>query len=721
MKKSKLFSAIITFIFLAANIFLMFLPMTNVLGFEFSIVNGIIGAFLLGFAFIHSQNGILKPKIIERDLLFQFIFFVIISLVVSILSTLTMQVCPLDDGIYFYLIFSIPSYIVGVSLAALAVLIVERKRYFVFVLLFLATLFSFADEIFFNPQIYFFNPLTGYFPGTIYDEAIKITEKIVYYRIVNLVYFIAIAFAAYRLKNSGGKAKTVFLLIVFFVAAGFGYLKPDLGFATSKAKLTKELGEKIVTDHFVVFCDRRIAPEKREVISKACEFYFSKISAILDDKPTEKIIAFVFYDDAQKKNLFGSKVADVAKPWLNQIFIGQDDFHSTLKHEMAHVFSADFGWSIFKVAKYFNPAMIEGFAMAIENDYDNLDIDYVAAFAKKNGYAFPVTELFSGFDFFGRASSISYVYSGAFIKFLLENYGSEKLKKIYGSLEFEKVYGEKLSSLSYEFEKRLDAVDVLGMKNKAQLYFGRLPIHKKICARTAALQTEKGWSLYARGYFSDAYKTFKRTYVYSGSYSSLIGTVYSLKEMKRYAGALKKLDGEIDKFDSSAYYFSLLLNYADLLALNGKIVKAETKYEELLKIAPSIYYTNLASLRLFLLNEYPLKLKEYLQGSDFDKYNILKNTLSVKNLYYTIPVLINLSKRLRENYKIFIRKLSNIKFNSSPSSVNAAFVLSEYALANGDLQLSKKFSAAAVNNNRMPEIAQALIENKEMINWISNH
>ena len=81
------------------------------------------------------------------------------------------------------------------------------------------------------------------------------------------------------------------------------------------------------------------------------------------------------------------------------------------------------------------------------DDFDNMDIDYVAAFAKKNGYGFPVTELFSGFDFFGRASSISYVYSGAFVKFLLEKIGSEKLKMIYGNLDFENVYGKDLSSL----------------------------------------------------------------------------------------------------------------------------------------------------------------------------------------------------------------------------------------------------------------------------------
>jgi hypothetical protein len=66
--------------------------------------------------------------------------------------------------------------------------------------------------------------------------------------------------------------------------------------------------------------------------------------------PEEKITSYVFYDRSEKKALLGSENADIAKPWLYKIFTSYENYNSTLKHELAHIFSAEFGKGLLKVA-----------------------------------------------------------------------------------------------------------------------------------------------------------------------------------------------------------------------------------------------------------------------------------------------------------------------------------------------------------------------------------
>ncbi|MEE8414958.1 MAG: MFS transporter, partial [Desulfobacterales bacterium] len=46
---------------------------------------------------------------------------------------------------------------------------------------FFGILMLIAYEIYFNPQVYVFNPFIGFFPGTIYDEGISVSGKLILY------------------------------------------------------------------------------------------------------------------------------------------------------------------------------------------------------------------------------------------------------------------------------------------------------------------------------------------------------------------------------------------------------------------------------------------------------------------------------------------------------------------------------------------------------------
>ena len=132
----------------------------------------------------------------------------------------------------------------------------------------------------------------------------------------------------------------------------------------------------------------------------------------------------------------------------------------TLKHEIAHCFTASFGTGIFKLASGFNPALIEGVAEAADGFYDENSIHFLASLAYKNDYRVNLNSMFSSFSFFSSVSTISYIYSGSFIKYLVDHYGIGKVKDYYRSNDFNKSFSVDLDSTIKSYETFLDTLTI---------------------------------------------------------------------------------------------------------------------------------------------------------------------------------------------------------------------------------------------------------------------
>ncbi len=189
----------------------------------------------------------------------------------------------------------------------------------------------------------------------------------------------------------------------------------------------------------------------------------------------EKINSFIFKDSKQKKLLLGTENADIAKPWLHQCFTVCDNYDETLRHEIAHVISSKFGTGILKVAANINPSLIEGVAVAADPFYAEYDIHYMAALAYKNGFKIKIKNLFSGYSFLTNTSSLSYIYAGSFVKFLIEKYGIKKLKRLYSDIDFVKIYKKPVDKLENEYYSFIDTISA-DNQNSAYYFFGRQSI-----------------------------------------------------------------------------------------------------------------------------------------------------------------------------------------------------------------------------------------------------
>jgi hypothetical protein len=708
------------FILLLVNLALLKLPLTNVFGYEFSVINSLLIILLTGIytIYFYEINFRKKDRSFIPELFKSLILFLLIPLSVSLINSFFSGFCSFTDGLIFYIVITCPSIIIGISLGLISIMIANRLRVVLLFILYFGILMIIAYEIYFNPQVYVFNPFIGFFPGTIYDEGISVSDKLILYRFLNLLFFGWIISAIIRLKRSKDKRLIFFTVKVIFIPVTFFLLSPYLGFSTTFESLTNKLSKSVITEHFVIHLDKRIDTQKIKMLTLNHEYYYQELEKYFEVKLDDKIHSFIFYDDDQKKELFGSRNADVAKPWLNQIYISIGNWEHTLKHELAHCFSAKFGTGFLKLASGLNPMLIEGIAEAADGNYDDNSLHFMAALAYNSGYDVDMKYLLSKFGFYSKTSSISYIFAGSFIQYLIDNYGISKFKEYYLSGEFPKSYGLNLNNTLKKYYSFLTNTDYSYSEHQAHYYYGRKSLFQKICPRAISEQLNDGWEQLNDYDFNGAQISFASVLNKTDNYAALMGLIRTYEKQDSLFEAVNLLKNKIELYESTSYYYNLELTLADLFAKLDNFKSADSLYKELINQQPNRKLNYIANIRRGLLKKE--LIKKYLDGSNYDKYYILQK-LNVKSYnYWSIPVMIYLSKLLDEDYDVFLEK-SNKKFRvNNYSRSYAAFIISKYMLANNDFVNANKMAGLSVryksDNNFSIILQKQLIKTKWFIN-----
>jgi len=694
-------------------------PLINILNFEFSFVFSIILFIAFGILTIYFLRKFktfgMLPAIIRIKYKI-YLTLLLIPIIISIISNLFFQLCPFGDGIIYYLVIVLPASYFGLVTGAFSFWANNKYSYLIFIMIFV--LFSFVPiiEFYIYPQVYFFNIIVGFIPGTIYDEEILLSGKLILYRIIHLVLFSILLFSITKVGTIFEKNRRLLKLSTFLGAVLFFLLKPYLGFAITKYDLYNNLKMSALSTIYEIRYTDNITYENAQFIGLEHFYYMYEIERKTKLSTPKNLITYIFKDANQKGTLFGSKAANVAKPWMNQIFLDYNSLENTLEHELIHIYASEIGSTIFKIAGGFNMAMLEGYAMAIEENYSGYDIHYMASLAKASGYNFNISKLFKKFNFFRQNSTLSYISAGSFIKFLIEKYGIEKVNIAYNDLDFEKHFGKKLENLEEDYNQYLKSLNYSINKHSANLFFGRNPITKKVCPRSVANELNFAWKLFNEQNYYSSMIHFNLIFQYSNSYTALLGLIYSNNKLGFYSKSLELLKTKISEYENSSFYYSSLLNYGDQLALNNKFDKADSVYQLLYIYEPTLRYKNIAEIRVNLIKIN--QLSEYLKGSDFDKYVILKSLNGEKLLDSSIPILIELSERLKENndnLKSFLLNLS-IKDLSS----NTLFEISKYLMNNNFYNESLKFAELSLKKCTQNFTKHVLESHLRKVTWFCN-
>lgn len=628
--------------------------------------------------------------------------------------------CPVGDGIQYYIFFTVPAPVIGIGLGVLSFNFSKRFALLVFLLLLVVVAFIPVFEIYFNPQIYFYNPIIGFFPGTIYDEAIEVDLKLIIYRVLNLLYFGSAIYFLFRSMESSSKHRLrITMLVLLLLPAAFITLSPHLGYSTTMFRVKDELNKSMTSEHFEIHYSSALNDSLIKVIALHHEFYYSELENYFEANPQRKIISIIFSSREQKKILFGTANADVAKPWIPEIYITAESYDKTLKHEIAHCFTGEFGSKIFKVADNFNPALIEGIAMAADPIYDDVDLDYMAALAFNHGFKIDVNTLFKSFNFFVHPSSLGYIAAGSFIKFLNEKYGIEKFKKLYTEMDFQTNYGKELPELVNEFESYLRNrfIPPPTTTDRAKYYYGRKSIFYKVCPRYLAKRLNTAWKLYYQKNISEAKIIFEELLSNHDTYSPLIGMTFCLKELNQNQQAIELLKTNIRKFENTAYYYEIEFLLADLLAKNKRLAEADSLYKVILTQDPNRILFSLSTLRIELLKN-DSTIVDYLNSEDEAKYDILKQINSPRNNYTLLPYLTSLSKSEEEDYEDFLKNFPNLFEVNSYLSSYAAYKVSLYMCEKMDFERGRKMAALSLRYSNDPSFNSVLQSNFSKLDWL---
>ncbi len=700
------------------DLLLLFFPLSSVFGYEFSALNSIVIVVLTGVFTIHLYRNAVPDNLISNRLTITSSILLSIPLIIGSLISIFGLSCSFTDGLLFYIFITIPAAVIGCSLGLISFSISKKFGYVVFSILFLLIALIPAAEIYIFPQVYFYNPFIGFFPGTIYDEALSINSSIILYRFINLFYF-GIVFILLKKFHSRkiNFSKWIIISSSALSAVIFLIASPYLGFSTSDSTLQTELSGYIETEHFKIHYSEKIEEKLIYAAIVHHEYYYNELSGFFNIKPKEKITSYIFSSSHQKGKLFGAENADVAKPWLNQIYTNINNYSLTLKHEIAHVFTREFGTGIFKIADGFNPALIEGIASAADPVYDENRIEYLAAVAYQNGYKASIQNLFGYVNFFSGASTLSYIYSGAFVKFLIDNYGIVKFKKLYSNLDFENAYKKSLPELEKEFYSIIKSIPASGKEHTAHYYFGRKSIFQKVCPRYVADRMKEAAELFSNNLFEESAGIFSDLYKVSASYSPLIGWINSLEKINELNKADSILTSEIEGFKNSAYYYNLELKLADLSALQNNSARAESLYSTLIIQNPERRLFYLSNLRKNLLSN-PARLKIYLSGNEFNKYIILRELNKTSYDYYSFPVLADLSCVLKEDFDLFLKQFSHTIIVRDYSEAYAVYSLSKFFAENLDFNRASKMAALALRYRNIDQNFTYILEsNFKKMEW----
>jgi hypothetical protein len=500
-----------------------FVPLFNVLGYDFAFAIGFAAA-LAGVDIGHgavsaarrSGRQVSPPRVASEAMIATWAILVV-PLLLSLANAFRVRNCNLGAGLAFFALLPVctGAFAAGMG-AAVAIALPGRRsgRVAAFALPLLSVLWALL-RLYRDPAVFAFDPFAGFFPGPIYDEALRPPLRLVWFRLANLTWLAAVLAVIHWLCPDSRDLrlapqpirgllrpwhKPVVALMLVAASIGWYEARGTLGFHIRHADLDRILPRETRSQHFVLRTDPAAESDADiDLAQQDLEFRYQQLVRILGVEPPLPVTVYRFPSSAAKKDTVGAANTLYAKPWTREIFVQSDHFPAQrLRHELAHVFASAFGDRLFGVSLAWHfpipwptlaSGLVEGIAEAA--DFDNPDgrsttHQEAAAMVALGNAPELGRALGAGFTF--ESGPRAYTIAGSFCRFLLDQFGAEKLRALYRSAgDFARVYGRDLASLEKDWRAFLSALPAdESSRAQAEESFRRPAIFHKVCARELA-------------------------------------------------------------------------------------------------------------------------------------------------------------------------------------------------------------------------------------------
>lgn len=519
----------------------------------------------------------------------------LLPLGIILLNSFRVKNCNFDEGFLFFVILSLISCLYATAAGVFFGFWIKRRwlAYLAYLGYLLLSGVPVVINLIFHPPVFAYHPTFGYFPGPIYDFVIRITGILLIARAEALLWallFLGLTISICEIgrktefmpqlkwrKLAGPFAKRVPLYLLTVVLLGFQFYAGALGMRPTREDIARELGGFRETAHFEIFYARELETEI-ERTAEDCEFQYAQLSTYLMPEgatPSWKVRAYIYASPEQKKRLIGAGNTSVEDPFGHAFHIHAQGFpHPVLKHELAHVLTVP--WSPLKVS--LKIGLHEGIAVAADWDEGKLTGHQWAKAMRQMEIAPPLSGIM-GFGFWGHAGARSYLFSGSFVRFLVDTYGIEKFKGVFPTGNFVKHYGKDLHALEAEWVEFLENIplgddDVTYATHRLQVR----SVFERVCAHEMAALQNTAWQAYYRKDFVTAGQTFETMLsAEPNNLNTLYGLMYTAYRKQNYEKALS-LATRIASEEDTRFSPEALLLTGDIHWLKSATEKALDAY-----------------------------------------------------------------------------------------------------------------------------------------------
>lgn len=353
-----------------------------------------------------------------------------------------------------------------------------------------------------TPAIFAYGHFFGYFPGTLYDEALQLPGPLLTLRAVTLTFTVGLAClwvghydaTEHRLRVHPQRSRlfglAAMLALGIVIAAESD--AESLGHRTSGAWIAERLGRTIEGERCRVVVPRELNHAEARRLADDCEFRVDQMERVIGVTQRERVSAFFFRSPDEKRALMGAATTSIAKPWRNEIYLQLAGWpHPVLAHEIAHIVAGNLAPGPLHVAAglgglWPEASLIEGMAVSAAWDAnDGLTPHQWAHAMDELGLAPRITDLL-GTGFLGQPKERAYTLAGSFLRFLKEIKGPKAVRDIYRSGNVEDA-GFSLAQLESEW---LAFVRAAPLPDRARALashrFSRSSIFSSVCPHTVA-------------------------------------------------------------------------------------------------------------------------------------------------------------------------------------------------------------------------------------------
>jgi len=452
---------------------------TGTLSFEFSFFTSIaVFLIILPSAMIRlGPNMSGSQKYLE---LRSYFVLLAIPLITVLLYAFKYGICDLAFGLSWFMLLPTVTMIYSVACAIFAHSVPKTKKWMRWLLALAPTLvFSILNiwDLYVDPQISFYHPVIGYFPGPMYDEWIPLFGALVTYRLW------IILFSVWVILKSTIEEKNWYLLAIVLAPLLF---RSNLGWHYSHKDIRRKLGSHMTTKYTDLYFSGLNAVSMNN-FARSLDFYVEHISEKLDlQPPKEKIRVYIYKYPSLKKQLTGTDDTFVGNPMQNALHLLPTNISDTiLVHEFAHVVAAPMGIPILKISPKIG--LLEGLATALQTSQMNLSPHEWSKAMMDESQLPNLTDGLNAISFWKDNPTRVYLASGSFVQWLIDTQGIEKFKKVYKGDAFESVYSKPLSDLLEDWKKFLKGIEVDASSKDMVVYFlSRKPFYKKKCVHEVA-------------------------------------------------------------------------------------------------------------------------------------------------------------------------------------------------------------------------------------------